>query len=149
MAIATINPATGETVKSFEPMSESEVQERLRVADTRWKQFRTVSVEQRAIWMRTAADLLEAEVDEVAGLMTLEMGKTLASARGEALKCVKGLRFYADNAEAMLADEPLPAGASVVGASRAFTRYESVGVVLAVMPWNYPFWQVLRFAAPA
>ncbi|RZL79493.1 MAG: NADP-dependent succinic semialdehyde dehydrogenase [Rhodococcus sp. (in: high G+C Gram-positive bacteria)] len=149
MAIATINPATGETVKSFEPMSEREVQERIRVADARWKQFRTVSFEQRAVWMRAAADLLEAEIDEVAALMTLEMGKTLASARGEAAKCVKGLRFYAENTEAMLADEALPGGAGVVGASRAFTRYESLGVVLAVMPWNYPFWQVLRFAAPA
>ncbi|MDV6286917.1 NADP-dependent succinic semialdehyde dehydrogenase [Rhodococcus jostii] len=149
MAIATINPATGETVKSFEPMSESEVQERIRVADAQWKQFRTVGFEQRAIWMRTAADLLEADIDQVAELMTMEMGKTLTSARGEASKCVKGLRFYADNAEAMLADEALPAGAGVVGASRAYTRYESLGVVLAVMPWNYPFWQVLRFAAPA
>lgn len=149
MAIATINPATGETVKSFEPMSEREVQERIRVADARWKQFRTVSFEQRAVWMRAAADLLEAEIEDVAALMTLEMGKTLASARGEAAKCVKGLRFYAENTEAMLADEAVPGGAGVVGASRAFTRYESLGVVLAVMPWNYPFWQVLRFAAPA
>ncbi|MBM7417384.1 MULTISPECIES: NADP-dependent succinic semialdehyde dehydrogenase [Nocardiaceae] len=149
MAIATINPATGATVKSFEPMSESEVQEAIRIADARWKQFRTVSFEQRATWMHAAADNLEADIDTVAEMMTLEMGKTLAAARGEAAKCVKGLRFYADNAEAMLADEALPGGADTVGASRAYTRYESLGVVLAVMPWNYPFWQVLRFAAPA
>ena len=98
--------------------------------------------------MRAAADLIEQEADDTARILTLEMGKPLAQAKGEVLKCAKSLRFYADHAEAFLADEPL-ADPSSVGASRAYARYQPLGVVLAVMPWNYPLWQVIRFAAPA
>ena len=98
--------------------------------------------------MHATADLLEAEVEQVARMMTREMGKPIAASRSEALKCVKAMRFYADHAEEFLADEPL-ADPSAVGASSAAARYEPLGVVLAVMPWNYPLWQVMRFAAPA
>ena len=86
-------------------------------------------------------------VDDIARVMTTEMGKTIVAARAEVLKCAKGCRFYAQHAEAMLADEPADAGA--VGATRAYVRYEPLGPVLAVMPWNFPLWQVIRFAAPA
>src|SRR6202007_3045585 len=96
---------------------------------------------------RATADLLDAEADEVAALMTLEMGKTVTAAKAEVLKCAKGFRYYADHAEAMLADEP--ADPATVGASKAYARYQPLGVVLAVMPWNFPLWQAVRFAAPA
>jgi succinate-semialdehyde dehydrogenase/glutarate-semialdehyde dehydrogenase len=148
MAIATINPATGETVKTFEPHDAAEVERRIALADAATKAMRQTSFEERAAWMRAAADLLEAEVDEVAVIMTTEMGKPLAQAKAEALKCVKGMRFYADHAEEFLAPEKLENPASV-NASAAWTVYQPLGAVLAVMPWNYPLWQVVRFAAPA
>src|SRR5690606_11681850 len=91
--------------------------------------------------------LLEKENEQIAATMTLEMGKTLKSARAEAAKCVAGMRFYAEHAERFLADEPVDPP-SAVGASRAFARYRPLGVVLAIMPWNFPLWQVIRFAAP-
>ncbi len=97
--------------------------------------------------MRRAADLLDEDNESIARIMTLEMGKTLKSARAEAAKCAKGMRWYADNAERLLADEPVEG--SAVGASQAYSRYAPLGVVLAVMPWNFPLWQVVRFAAPA
>src|SRR5260370_32969235 len=97
--------------------------------------------------MRASADLTDAELDEASKLMTMEMGKPLAQARAEAAKCAKAMRFYADHAEAFLVDESADAGA--VGARRAYARYQPLGVVLAVMPWNFPLWQVVRFAAPA
>src|SRR5260370_38043137 len=97
--------------------------------------------------MRASADLIDAELDEASKLMTMEMGKPLAQARAEAAKGAKAMRFYADHAEAFLVDEAADAGA--VGASRAYARYQPLDVVLAVMPWNFPLWQVLPFAAPA
>ncbi|WP_153502549.1 NADP-dependent succinic semialdehyde dehydrogenase [Cumulibacter manganitolerans] len=147
MAIATINPATGQTVKTFDPMTEAEVDAALERAATCFSSYRTTSLEQRAQWLRAAADLLEAEADDVAAMMTQEMGKTLAAAKAEALKCAKGFRYYAEHSAAMLADEP--ADAEAVGASKAYMRYQPMGVVLAVMPWNFPLWQTVRFAAPA
>src|SRR5581483_3009380 len=104
-------------------------------------------VGERAEGMRAAADILDREVDAVAATMTTEMGKTLKAARAEAQKCAKACRFYAEHAEGFLADEPVDP--SAVGASRAFARYLPIGVVLAVMPWNFPLWQAMRFAAPA
>jgi succinate-semialdehyde dehydrogenase/glutarate-semialdehyde dehydrogenase len=98
--------------------------------------------------MNEAADLMEADVDKLATMIVREMGKPITQARGEALKCVKNMRFYAGNAEAFLADEPL-ADPSSVNATAAWSRYEPLGVILAVMPWNFPLWQVMRFAAPA
>ena len=147
MAIATINPATGETVKTFDATSDAEVQQKIELAHSRWQTYRTTSFAVRAGWLNATADLLEAEADEVARMMTTEMGKTLSSARAEALKCAKGMRYYAEHAAEFLADEPVDADA--VGASKAWARYQPLGVVLAVMPWNFPLWQVVRFAAPA
>src|ERR1700758_280525 len=147
MTIATINPTTGETVKTFTPASDAEIDAALARAHDRFLDYRHTSFAQRAGWARRTADLLEVEAEQVAAMMTLEMGKTLASAKAEALKCAKGFRYYAEGAEAMLADEP--ADAAAVGASKAFARYQPLGVVLAVMPWNFPLWQVVRFAAPA
>jgi succinate-semialdehyde dehydrogenase/glutarate-semialdehyde dehydrogenase len=147
MAIASINPATGETVKTFEAASAAEVDQKIALAHDRWSTYRNTGFDERAALLRTSADLLEREADEIGRLMTTEMGKTFASARAEALKCAKGMRFYAENAHKLLADEP--ADAQAVGARRALARYQPLGVVLAVMPWNFPLWQVVRFAAPA
>ncbi|GII42808.1 NADP-dependent succinic semialdehyde dehydrogenase [Planotetraspora phitsanulokensis] len=148
MAIATINPATGTTVRTFPELSEAEVEQKIGVAHERWQSYRTSGFQERAELMRAGADLFEKEADAAAHLVTTEMGKTLASARGEVLKCAHGMRYYADHAAEFLADEPL-ADASAVGAKRAFGRYQPLGPVLAVMPWNFPMWQVMRFAAPA
>jgi succinate-semialdehyde dehydrogenase/glutarate-semialdehyde dehydrogenase len=148
MAIASINPSTGITERVFEPHTPGEVEAKLAAASAAVTALRATTFATRAGWLNASADLLAAEVDSVAEMMTREMGKTLASARAEALKCVKNMRFYAANAEHFLADEVL-ADPSSVGASSAAARYEPLGVVLAVMPWNYPLWQVIRFAAPA
>ncbi|MCF8609205.1 NADP-dependent succinic semialdehyde dehydrogenase [Gordonia sp. HY285] len=145
--IATINPATGETVKTFDPASDDDIEKALALGAETARTYRSTTFAQRAQWMRATADLLEAEADDVAAMMTLEMGKTLASAKGEVLKCAKGFRYYADNAEEMLADEP--ADSAAVHASQAYARYQPIGVVLAIMPWNFPLWQAVRFAAPA
>jgi succinate-semialdehyde dehydrogenase/glutarate-semialdehyde dehydrogenase len=149
--IATINPATGETVKTFTPATSDEIEAVIARAHDRFAKYRHTSYAQRAGWANATADLLEAEAEHTAALMTLEMGKTLASAKAEVLKCAKGFRYYAENAETLLADEPADAGkiAAAVGASKAYARYQPLGVVLAVMPWNFPLWQAVRFAAPA
>jgi len=147
VTIATINPTTGETVKTYTPATDAEIDAALARAHDRFVDYRHTSFTQRAGWARHTAGLLEAEAEQVAAMMTLEMGKTLTSAKAETLKCAKGFRYYAENAEAMLADEP--ADAAAVGASKAFARYQPLGVVLAVMPWNFPLWQAVRFAAPA
>jgi len=147
MAYMTINPATGETLKTFDDHDDSELERRLAAADDAFLQLRDTTFADRAGWMRTAADIIEGEVDDIARTMTTEMGKTLASARAEVLKCAKGMRFYADNAEGFMAPEA--ADAEAAGARRAFVAYEPIGTVLAIMPWNFPLWQVVRFAAPA
>ena len=148
MSIATINPATGETVKTFTAATDGEVEAAIARAHERFLDYhRSTTFAQRAEWANATADLLEKEADEVGAMMTLEMGKTLKSAKAEAIKCAKGFRYYAENAEKLLADEP--AEASKVGAKRAYTRWQPLGVVLAVMPWNFPLWQAVRFAAPA
>src|SRR5690348_13655359 len=147
MAIATTNPATGEVVKSYDEMSEHEVGARIARASSAFDVLRRTSFADRANWMRAAADILDRDVDDIALTMTLEMGKTFAAARAEATKCAKACRFYAEHAEAMLADEPTDAAA--VSAVRAYSRYQPLGPVLAIMPWNFPLWQAMRFAAPA
>lgn len=147
VSIATINPATGETVKTFSPATDDEVEAAIARGYERFAGYRRTSFAQRAGWANATADLLEAEAAETAAVMTLEMGKTLASAKAEVLKCAKGFRYYAQNTEKLLADEP--ADAAAVGATKAYTRYQPLGVVLAVMPWNFPLWQAVRFAAPA
>ena len=147
MAIATVNPATGETIKAFDPLSVEELDARLARADEAFQSYRLTTFAQRAEWMRAAADILEKEADAIAAVMTTEMGKTLKAAKAEALKCATACRFYAEHAEGFLADEPADPGA--VGAKKAYTRYLPIGPVLAVMPWNFPLWQAMRFAAPA
>lgn len=146
-AIATTNPATGEVLKTFEPMTADQVQERIAAAEAGFARLRAASFADRAAWLTAAADILDAEVDSVAAMMTTEMGKTLASAKAEVAKCAKACRFYARHAEGFLADEPADAGA--VGAVRAYATYQPLGPVLAIMPWNFPLWQAMRFAAPA
>jgi succinate-semialdehyde dehydrogenase/glutarate-semialdehyde dehydrogenase len=148
MAIATVNPTTGLVEREFEPIDAVEVERRLARAAQAVIQLRATSFAERADWMRASASLLESDLNTVARLLTIEMGKPIAQARAEVLKCAKGMRFYADHAESFLAEQPL-ANPDAVGASRAWTRYEPLGVLLAVMPWNYPLWQVIRFAGPA
>jgi succinate-semialdehyde dehydrogenase / glutarate-semialdehyde dehydrogenase len=148
MAIAIINPTTGELDEEFAAHTTDEVDSRIAEAQMAFEALRGTSYEERGIWMRQAADTMESEVEQTARMLVIEMGKPIAQARAEVLKCAKSMRFYADNAKLFLADEPLRDPASV-GASKAYTRYEPLGIVLAVMPWNYPLWQVIRFAAPA
>ncbi len=147
MAIATVNPATGETIKAFDPLSVEELDTKLARAGEAFQSYRLTTFAQRAGWLRAAADILDRESDAIAATMTTEMGKPLKAAKAEAQKCAKACRFYAEHAEAFLADEP--ADPAAVGARRAFTRYLPIGPVLAVMPWNFPLWQAMRFAAPA
>lgn len=147
MAIATINPTTGETLKTFEPLSDDALEEKLAHAAAAARSYRRTTPEQRAGWLRSAADVLDADVDGVAELMTTEMGKTLASAKAEVGKCAAALRWYAERGPALL--EPQPCDADAVGAAEAYVVHQPLGVVLAVMPWNFPLWQAMRFAAPA
>ena len=147
MAIATTNPATGEVVRTFDALTDAEVQDRLERAAVAFRAHRRTTYAQRSGWMRATADLLDAEVDQIAALMTLEMGKTLKAAKAEVAKCATGCRYYAEHAERLLAGQDVDAAA--VGATRAYVRWEPLGPVLAVMPWNFPLWQAFRFAAPA
>jgi succinate-semialdehyde dehydrogenase/glutarate-semialdehyde dehydrogenase len=147
MAIATINPATGETLKTYEPLSEEAVEEKIARGASAWASYRLTTPEQRAGWLTAAAEVLDRDTDTVAELMTTEMGKTLASAKAEVGKCAKALRWYAEHGPALL--ERRSYDADAVGAQQAFVEYQPLGVVLAIMPWNFPLWQAMRFAAPA
>lgn len=144
---ATINPATGEWVSSFNAHTPEEVEALLDRAAATNAELAGTSLEQRAAWMRSAADLLEADLDEVATIVVTEMGKTRKAAEAEVHKCAKAMRFYADEAAAFLADEA-DIDAVAVNASAARVVYQPLGTVLAIMPWNFPLWQVIRFAAP-
>jgi succinate-semialdehyde dehydrogenase/glutarate-semialdehyde dehydrogenase len=144
MAIATINPATGETLQTFQPLSSAEIEQKLELAVATFHAERKTPFSERAQRMRKAADILERDKDKFAHLMTLEMGKPYKAAVAEAVKCTTACRYYAENAEKILADEVIE-----TGAKKSFVRYRPIGPILAVMPWNYPFWQVIRFAAPA
>ena len=143
MAIATINPATGQIIKTFDPLSDSQVDEKIRRAAEAFPKFRKLTFAERAQMMRKAADILEAEKDALGRLMTAEMGKTLRSAVDEAVKCAWACRYYAECAERFLADEIIQ-----TNASRSYVRYQPLGPILVVMPWNFPFWQAFRFIAP-
>jgi succinate-semialdehyde dehydrogenase/glutarate-semialdehyde dehydrogenase len=143
MAIATINPATGETIKKFEALTDAQVDQKIQRAAEAFPKFRKLSFADRGKMMLRAAEILESEKNSLAHLMTLEMGKTLRSAVDEAVKSAWVCRYYAENAERFLADEPLE-----TPASRSFIRFQPMGVVLVIMPWNYPFWQAFRFIAP-
>ena len=143
MAIATINPTTGQTIKTFEPLSDAQVDQKIQLAAEVFHAFRKLSFAARAKMMLKAADILESEKESLGRMMTIEMGKTYRSAVDEAVKCAWGCRYYAENAERFLADESVE-----TSASRSFIRYQPMGIILVVMPWNYPFWQVFRFIAP-
>src|SRR5579864_1791195 len=144
MAIATTNPATGEVLKTFPELTDKEIDQKLEKATKAYAQHRKTTFAERAAGMRKAADILENEKETFGRMMTLEMGKTLRSAIAEAAKCATACRYYAEHAESFLADEVVE-----TGAKKSFVRYLPIGPILAVMPWNFPFWQVIRFAAPA
>ena len=144
MPISTINPATGEVIKTFQPLSEAEIEKKLELAVSVFKAERKTPFAARAQRMRKAAEIIERDKDKFGHLMTLEMGKTYKSAVAEAVKCTTACRYYAENAERFLADEVVE-----TGAKKSFVRYSPIGPILAVMPWNFPFWQVFRFAVPA
>jgi len=144
MTISTVNPATGETVRTFEALNEREIEAKLQRAVAAFAINRARSFADRATRMRAAADVLDARKNELGKMITTEMGKPLKAAVAEVQKCALVCRYYADNAEKQLADEHVQ-----TGAADSFIRYQPLGPVLAVMPWNFPFWQVFRFAAPA
>ncbi len=147
MAIATTDPRTGAVLTTFDDLTPDQLEDKLARAAAAAATYRLTSYEERAGWLRAAADVLDRRTDEIAELMTLEMGKTKKASAAEIGKCASGLRFYAEHGAAFLADEPTDAAA--VGATRAYARYLPIGVVLAIMPWNFPLWQAMRFAAPA
>ena len=144
MAIASINPATGETLRTFEPLSEDQIEEKLERATETFRSYRRTPFAERARRMTQVAEILEKDRDRFGRIMTTEMGKPLVAAVGEAVKCAWACRYYAEHAERLLADEIVE-----TNASRSYVHYQPLGPVLAVMPWNFPFWQVFRFAAPA
>lgn len=144
MTIASINPATGETLRIFEALSDSQIEDKLRLAVSAFSEFRETTFAERAARMRNAAEILESDKEKFGRVMTSEMGKTYRSAIEEAAKCAWVCRYYAENAERFLADE-----LAEVPGSKSFVRYLPLGPILAVMPWNYPFWQVFRFIGPS
>ena len=145
MAIATISPVTGETLRIFEEPSDAELQRKIASAAEAFPRWRRTPLRDRAGMLRRAAHLLESERVELGRIMTMEMGKTHRSAVEEAVKCAAGCRYYADSAETLLAPEIVRDDGRELGR----VVYKPIGVVLAVMPWNFPFWQVVRFLAPA
>jgi len=144
MTIASINPATGEVLKIFETLSDSQIEEKLRLAVSAFSEFRETTFAERAAHMIKAAEILESDKEKFGRVMTTEMGKTYRSAIEEAAKCAWVCRYYAENAERFLADE-----LAEIPGSKSFVRYRPLGPILAVMPWNYPFWQVFRFIGPS
>ena len=142
--IASINPYTGELLREFTADSDQVLEAKLDLAATAFRSYRRTSFAQRAQWLSRAAEILEAEKNTFAEMMTREMGKTLRSAVQEVEKCATGCRYYVENGHRFLLEE-----SATSAASRTFVKFEPLGPVLAVMPWNFPFWQVFRFAAPA
>ena len=143
MAIASVNPTTGEVLKTFEPLSESAIEQKLQRATTAFPDYQRLAFAERARMMNKAAQILESEKDCIGRLMTLEMGKLFRSAIEEVHKCAWACRYYLEQAERFLADEVVE-----TTATRSYVRYQPMGVILAIMPWNFPFWQVFRFLAP-
>ena len=144
MALASINPTTGETLKDFPAFNDNEIEKRLKRAERAFAQYRRHPLADRGQLLMAVASLLEQDKDSLARMMTLEMGKLVRAAEDEIAKCARVCRFYAENGERFLEDE-----AAQTGAARSYVHYEALGPVLAIMPWNFPFWQVFRFAAPA
>jgi succinate-semialdehyde dehydrogenase / glutarate-semialdehyde dehydrogenase len=143
VAFASVNPATGAVVETFEPHTDKEIEERLHRAAEAFAAYRWTGFAERGRSMVAAAELLESEQPDIARVLTTEMGKTFAAAKGEVAKCALTMRWYAQHAERLLADEPIE-----TSARSSYVRYQPLGPVLAVMPWNFPLWQVVRFAAP-
>jgi succinate-semialdehyde dehydrogenase/glutarate-semialdehyde dehydrogenase len=144
MAIASINPATGEQFATYQVLTEQQLNHKLQTAHEAYLRHRETGLSERSKKLLRAAEILEEESEDFGATMTVEMGKTLKSAIAEAKKCATACRYYAENGARQLSDEVI-----ATGASRSFVRYQPLGPVLAVMPWNFPFWQVFRFAAPA
>jgi len=144
LAIATIDPTTGKTLRTFDAHSPEELEARLRRAVETFRSYRRTSLADRKRWLARAAELLDSEAEQFGRLMTQEMGKPFEAARAESQKCATACRYYVEHGEAYLRDEPIE-----LGGDKAYVRYEPLGPVLAIMPWNFPFWQVIRFAAPA
>ncbi len=144
MPIQSINPATGELLRSFRPLEPEAIEAKIALAYEGSRIYPSETLTQRTFWMRRLAHLLEAEENELATLMVKEMGKTIISARAEVAKCARACRYYAEQSEGMLAPEFV-----ATEHARSYVRWDPLGVVLAVMPWNFPFWQVFRFLAPA
>ena len=148
--IQSLNPATGKLIRSFDSLTTEALHAKLAIAAHAAKTYPRESLDQRIFWMRRLAALLDADTEELAGLMTSEMGKTLVSARAEVSKCAAACRYYAENAVRILAPEHIATdNAHSLEQRNCYVRYDPIGVVLAVMPWNFPLWQVFRFAAPA
>jgi succinate-semialdehyde dehydrogenase/glutarate-semialdehyde dehydrogenase len=144
MTIATINPATGETLRLFSPLGDRELDAKLACAAETYPRYRRTSFADRARMLLKAAEILETEKEAFGRIMVTEMGKPIKAAVEEAAKSAWGCRYYAEHAERFLADEVVE-----TTASRSYIKYQPIGPVLAIMPWNFPFWQVFRFAAPA
>src|SRR5438132_5391981 len=144
MAIASINPATGEKVKEFAPFDDAEIEKRLKSAENAFRKYRRTAFSQRSELLEATGELLLQEKERLAEIITLERGKLFPASVEEILKCARACRFYAENAERFLEDEP-----GQTDAAGSYVRYEPLGPVLAIMPWNFPFWQVFRFATPA
>ncbi len=144
MAIASVNPATGEIIRNFTPLSKTEIENKLERASVAYRTYRRTTLPQRAEWLRRAADILDSEKQQFGVTMTTEMGKPLRSAIDEAAKCATACRYYAEHGEDLLRDRNVKTGAAC-----SLVRFQPVGPVLAVMPWNFPFWQAWRFIAPA
>ena len=143
MAISTINPATGEEVESFDPLTGEQVEEKLQRATETFNEYRKTSFEERGRMLTRAAEILEEEAEDLGRVITEEMGKPYAAAVAEANKCARGCRYYVENAGRFMADEEIE-----MEGAKVYVRYQPIGPVLAVMPWNFPFWQVFRHAAP-
>ncbi|HVD94768.1 MAG TPA: NAD-dependent succinate-semialdehyde dehydrogenase [Candidatus Limnocylindria bacterium] len=144
MAIASINPATGEKLKDFSPFDDAEIEKRLSRADKAFRKYRQTTFSDRSVLLEAVAELLFQEKQKFAQIITLEMGKIFRASVEEIEKCARGCRFYAENGERFLEDEP-----AQTDAAQSYVQYQPLGPVLAIMPWNFPFWQVFRFAAPA
>jgi succinate-semialdehyde dehydrogenase/glutarate-semialdehyde dehydrogenase len=143
MPIASINPANNRLIRAFESLTEEATRHKIFLAAEAFRAYATVPLEHRALWMRKLASILESETDELAATITVEMGKPIHAARQEVLKCATACRYYADHAARILAPETIPTD------NHSYVRWDPLGIILAVMPWNFPFWQVFRFLAPA
>ncbi len=144
MAIKSTNPATGETLKTFDALIGDQIEKKLAATDRAFQTYRRTPFPERAQFLTKAASLLKEEKDRLGRIITLEMGKLIKTSVDEIVKCALACQFYAENAERFLNDQP-----AQTGAARSYIRFQPIGAVLAIMPWNFPFWQVFRFAAPA